>query len=117
MAHPNKDKGDRAEREIAKRLTNLLDRPVRRKLGAGRADDTGDIDGIPNWTVQVKNRRDIARAIREGIEQLDQQQQNNNTTNGVLLIRTPGGIWLAVQHVDQWAKTVGETLDNGKRDT
>lgn len=115
MAHKNKNKGDRAEREVAKLLTQLLRRPVRRKLGAGRQDDTGDLDGIQDWTVQVKNRRDIARAIREGINQLDEQQRNNNTPHATLLIRTPGGVWLSVQRIEQWAKTLGET-QNEQRD-
>ena len=106
MVNKNKNKGDRAERDIAHRLTELLQQPIRRKLGAGRADDTGDIDGLDNWTIQVKDRKDIARTIREGMQQLADQQRNAQTDNGVLLIKQTGGTWLAIMTVEQWAKTI-----------
>ena len=48
MTNPQKAKGDAAEREIATMINALTGWPVRRKLGAGRADDTGDLDGIPD---------------------------------------------------------------------
>lgn len=106
MAHPNKVKGDRAEREAATLLTQLLKRPVRRKLGAGRKDDTGDIDGIADWTVQVKNRRDIARCIREGMPQLEQQRQNAQTENAAMMVRQSGGGWLVIMTAEQYAKLI-----------
>ena len=106
MGNPNKNKGDRAEREIATLLTEKLGQPVRRKLGAGRADDTGDLDGPPNWTIQVKNRKDIARTIREGMQQLDVQQKNNNTEHAALMIRQQGGQWLVVMTLDQYTKLI-----------
>jgi hypothetical protein len=46
MANSSKSRGDRAERELAERLSALLGLRIRRKLGAGRADDTGDLDGL-----------------------------------------------------------------------
>lgn len=58
MTNPSKDKGDRAERELAALLTDQLGIPMRRKLGAGRTDDTGDIDGLPGWTTTVINEWD-----------------------------------------------------------
>ena len=106
MANANKAKGDRAELEIAHYLSEKLQRTIRRKLGAGRADDTGDIDGLPNWTIQVKNRKDIARTIREGMQQLEQQRQNAQTDNAVLLIRQTGGTWLAVMTIDQYTTLI-----------
>ena len=110
MSNPQKQKGDRAEREIAGILTDLLGVGVRRQLGAGRSDDVGDLDGLPDCTAQVKNYADIARAIREGLAGLERQQQNAGTTHGVLFIRRPGGRWIAVQTVDQWATTFREAL-------
>ena len=47
MTNPQKRKGDAAELEVARLVADLTGYPVRRKLGAGRADDTGDLDGIP----------------------------------------------------------------------
>ena len=44
MTAPAKAKGDRAEREAAAILADELGAPVRRKLGAGRRDDQGDLE-------------------------------------------------------------------------
>lgn len=110
MANANKRKGDSAEREIAEILTKQLGFKVRRKLGAGRADDTGDLDGLPDCTAQVKNYADLTRAIREGIASLEQQQLNSGTVHGVLFVRRRGGTWLAVQTIEQWVTTYRETL-------
>lgn len=106
MANPNKRKGDSAEREAAALLTTLLNTPVRRKLGAGRQDDTGDIDGVDNWTIQVKNRKDIARTIREGMPQLEQQRINNKTDHSAMMLRQHGGNWLVVLTVEQLARLI-----------
>ena len=103
MSNPQKNRGDRGEREIATLLTEITGYPVRRKLGAGRADDTGDLDGIPDTTVQVKNYRDVMRAIREAIDDLETQRLNAGTTHAVAFVRRPGGRWLAVSTVEQWA--------------
>jgi hypothetical protein len=110
MANPQKNKGDSAEREIAKLLDDLLGTGVRRKLGAGRADDVGDLDGLPNTTAQVKNYTDLLRAIREGLADLEVQQANAGTTHGVLFVRRRGGQWIAIQTVEQWATMLRETL-------
>jgi hypothetical protein len=103
MTNPSKIKGDRGELEVAKLVAELTGYPVRRKLGAGRADDTGDLDGIPETTVQVKNFKDIARAIRESLDDLETQRANAGTPFAVAFIRRPGGNWIAVQTIPQWA--------------
>lgn len=108
MTNPQKAKGDSAEREIAAIINALTGWPVRRKLGAGRADDAGDLDGIPDTTAQVKSYKDVQRGIREAIDDLDRQRANANTTHAVAFIRRPGGRWLAVQTVGQWATTARE---------
>ena len=48
MTSTSRRKGDRAEIEAAALLHDWTGYPVRRKLGAGRADDVGDLDGIPD---------------------------------------------------------------------
>ena len=70
MTSPAKRKGDAAELEAAAILTDLLGYNVRRKLGAGRADDTGDMDGIPLTVVQAAwwPSRGVLRAVREKTE-------------------------------------------------
>lgn len=103
MAHPSKTKGDRAELELARKLGYLTGRDVRRKLGAGRADDTGDIHGLPDVTVEVKNYRDVTAAIRDGLDDLRREQANSGDTFGVCFVRRPGGRWIAVMELDQFA--------------
>jgi hypothetical protein len=105
MTNPQKAKGDSAEREIAALINALTGWPVRRKLGAGRMDDAGDLDGIPDCTAQVKNYADVGRAVREALYDLEQQRLNAGTTHAVAFIRRAGGRWIAVQTVEQWATT------------
>jgi len=103
MTNPQKAKGDQAEREIAKIIADLTGWPVRRKLGAGRADDTGDLDGIPDTVVQVKNYRDVQRALRDALDDLPTQVANAGVTFGVAAIRRPGGRWFVAMDVEMWA--------------
>ena len=108
MTNPQKAKGDSAEREIAARINALTGWPVRRKLGAGRADDAGDLDGIPQTTAQVKNFADIGRGVREALNDLEQQRLNAGTTHAVAFIRRPGGRWIACMTIEQWATLTRE---------
>ena len=96
-------KGSRAELEIAKLLHELTGDNVRRKLGAGRMDDEGDLDGLTDTTCQVKNYRDITRALREALHDLPTQQANAGTPYAVAFIRRPGGNWAACMNLDQFA--------------
>jgi hypothetical protein len=102
VTNPQKNKGDKAEREISAILSDLLGVTVRRKLGAGRMDDEGDIDGLRDTTVEVKSFADVTRAIREGLDDLEREQANAGTSHGVLFVRRPGGRWIAVQTVESW---------------
>ncbi len=104
MANPNKRKGDRAERELATTLSEMLNKPIRRMLGAGRKDDTGDLDGIADTAIQVKHWNDITAAITQGITQLAQQQKHKNATHGVLFIKHRKHGWLAVTTLTEWAE-------------
>ena len=65
MANAQKGRGDRAEREAAELLSLLLGLPIRRKLGAGRLDDQGDLDGLSGFALQVADWKDVARAALE----------------------------------------------------
>lgn len=112
MTNTAKRKGDAAELEIARILADLTGWPVRRKLGAGRADDAGDLDGIPNTVAQVKNYRDVVRAINDAINDLPAQRANAGTTHAVAFIRRPGGRWIAVMDMPTWATWAREALNN-----
>ena len=102
MTSPSKRKGDHAEREIARILADQLGVDVRRKLGAGRTDDEGDLHGLPDVTVEVKSYRDVARAVRDGLDDLAREHANAGTTHAVAFVRRPGGRWFAAMTVEQW---------------
>lgn len=108
MTSPQRSKGNKAEREIAGILADLTGWPVRRRLQEGRADDTGDLEGIPSTTCQVKDYADCLRAIREGLTDLRAQQERSGDPFGVLMVRRRGGRWLAVMEPDQLAALLRE---------
>ena len=110
MTSSAKRKGDHAEREVSAILSNLLGVTIRRKLGAGRTDDEGDLDGLRDTTVEVKSYADVTRAIREGLDDLHREQANAGTGHGVLFVRRPGGRWIAVQSLEGWATDYRERV-------
>lgn len=103
MANPSKRKGDRAELEVQGLLRDLLGCPARRKLGAGRKDDMGDIDGVDDTVIQVANYTDISRAIREKLPECELQQQRAGATFGATFVRRPGGRYVVVLTPEQFA--------------
>lgn len=50
-----KAKGSTFEREVVRYLVDHGHPYAERHYGAGRPDDVGDIDGIPGWTLELKN--------------------------------------------------------------
>lgn len=110
--NPSKRKGDKYEREAAAALAEATGWPVRRKLGAGRTDDTGDLDGVPDTCIQVKGYpSDLIRSVRECLAELPAQQANAGTTFAAGLIRRPGGRWFAVMSIDQLATLLREATE------
>ena len=92
-------RGAAAEREAAQLIADATGWLVRRKLGAGRLDDLGDLDGVPDCTVQVVSRTsttDLAQAIKVKPPQCEQQQRRADTAYGVTLARIVPGLWLAI---------------------
>jgi hypothetical protein len=110
MTSPAKRKGDAAELEIARLLALELGLPVRRKLGAGRADDAGDLDGLPSVCAQVKNFRDVTRGINEAMNDLPTQQRHSGAQHAVAFIRRPGGRWVAVMDLAGWCGLYREAM-------
>lgn len=102
-------KGDRAEREAAKILADQTGFDVRRKLGAGRLDDTGDLDGIPHTVVQVKDWKNTLAAIRSGVDGATDQQRNARAPFGFAMVRLHGGRWVCCLTVEQMATYIRET--------
>lgn len=104
MANPQKTKGDSAERQAADHLSALTGLPVRRKLGAGRKDDTGDLDGIPSHAIQVANWADTAAAARLKPKGAEQQARNAGLPYAATLVRFRGGTWRVVLTPEQWLR-------------
>ena len=106
MANPSKSRGDRAEREAAELLTLLLGLPIRRKLGAGRLDDQGDLDGLDGFALQVADWSDVGRAMREKPLGAERQRRNAQLPHAATLVRFRGGTWRLVLTPEQWARLV-----------
>lgn len=108
MANPQKAKGDRAEREAAELLSDLLGTTVRRKLGAGRTTaaggDTGDLDGVPGHIIQVASWADTAKAAMLKPGEAEQQRINAGADHAATLIRFRGGTFRVVLTLEQWAR-------------
>jgi hypothetical protein len=111
MTHPNKVKGDRAELEAARILHDLTGWPVRRKLGAGRTDDEGDLEGVPMTVIQVANWADTNRAMRVKPDEAEQQRINAGATFAATLIRLRGGTWRAVLTPEQLCTLLREATN------
>jgi hypothetical protein len=104
MTGSSKRKGDHAELEAARLIHDLLGVPARRKLGAGRLDDCGDIDGVPDTTVQVVSRgTDVVAVgvVRKPLE-VEQQARHAGTTYAATFLRVRGGTWRVVLTPEQW---------------
>lgn len=108
MPNAPKSRGDRAEREAAALLTLLLGVPIRRRLGAGRSDDVGDLDGLSDFVLQVADWKDVARAAREKPDGAEQQRSNAQVPHAATLVRFRGGCWRVVLTPEQWARLVLE---------
>lgn len=103
MSSPSKAKGDRAERELAALLSDQLGVTVRRKLGAGRKDDMGDLEGLRMTVVQVADRKDVADTVRHKPVEAERQRRNADEPFAVTFVRLRGGEWRAVMTVEQFA--------------
>lgn len=112
MTGAAKAKGDEAEREAARCLSELLGFKVERLLGAGRLHDVGDLHGIPNTVVQVAwwPTRGVLRSVREKPVECALQQSHAEAAYGFSMIRLHGGVWRAVLTPPQIAAYVRETL-------
>ncbi len=120
MANAAKSRGDRAEREAAQLLTLLLGLPIRRRLGAGRLDDQGDLDGLSDFVLQIADWKDVARAAREKPDGAERQRRHAAARHAATLVRFRGGAWRVVLTPEQWARLVlqlhGQTLTPQRQD-
>jgi len=99
-----KAKGDKAEREVQELLRTLLDVPARRKLGAGRQDDMGDMDLVPDTVISVANwPSDYLGAVRHKPVECDEQRVRAGARWAATFVRLQGGVYRVVLTPEQWA--------------
>jgi hypothetical protein len=113
VTNSSKRKGDKAELEVQALLRDHLGVPARRALGAGRIDDMGDIDGVPDTVIQVANWASLDRAVREKLPDLERQQANAHATHAALFCRRVGGTWVIVLTPQMWFTLIREAVDLG----
>jgi len=101
VASPARRKGNRAEVEAAALLASLTGWPVRRRLQEGRADDTGDLEGVPYTCVQVTAVENLVAALSVKLPALKAQQARAGAPFGVVLVRRRGGRFIAAMDMDQ----------------
>lgn len=96
MANPSKAKGDRAEREAVAYLVETVPHLVsvgrpQRKLGAGRAEDTGDLWVFHDVAVQVRSYdlSKIGAAIRSAAVDAAAQARNGGQPFALGMVPVP----------------------------
>lgn len=94
--------GADAELEFERFAARLLGLPARRKLGAGRRDDHGDIDLIPGTTVQVSRCTPDELIARLGVKlaAVHTQRLRAGTAHAVVALRIRRGPWRMAWPVD-----------------
>ena len=113
MTGKAKNKGDRAERDAAEYLSERLPWKARRKLGAGRLDDQGDIEleGCSDCVIQVADWADKSKACLVKPREVERQKWAAKAKYAVSMIRWRGGHWRMVMTVDQFAKLLTDAID------
>ena len=90
-------KGPLREREVAAMFQEAGYPKARRALGAGRKDDVGDIDGVPDLCIQVAGRKTgLAAVIDEKIVATELQRENRGVPFTSLWIRMDRKPWIVV---------------------
>jgi hypothetical protein len=111
---PAKRKGDAAELEAARLLSDLTGHHVERKLGAGRREDQGDLAGLPDTVMQVAYRpSDTLRVVREKPLGAEVQRLHAHASYAATMVRMRGGMWRVVMTPEQFAALHAAALKAG----
>ena len=112
----SKQKGTLAETAVADFLKQTFPAAERRTLSG--ANDKGDIAGVPNCVIEVKNQRTYK--IQEWMRETEIERVNAGTDLGVLVIK-PNGVgvsrvkdWFAVISLETITRLI-EELESAKR--
>ena len=105
MSNLSRRKGTRAELMVAK-FFQSHGHPKAERSRAGWSDDRGDIDGVEDLTVEVKDqkRHDIGCWLKE----LEVEQKNRGTNHGVCAVKKLGAVnvqdWYAIMTMTEFLK-------------
>ncbi len=105
MSSMQRRKGTRAELLVAKYF-NDHGHPKAERARSGWTDDRGDIDGVDDLTVEVKDQRrhDIGCWLKE----LEVEQKNRGTKHGVCAVKKLGAVevdsWYAIMTMAEFLK-------------
>lgn len=111
MANSSKNKGDRAEREAVEYLQqvagDLVVPRAQRMLGAGRADDVGDLRVLPDVAVQVRNYKldSLGAALRSAAVDAVAQAANGDMPHALGLVPYPRARAGSVRWLATWVRT------------
>ena len=104
--NPQKNKGDRAEREACALLTEFTGYEVERRFGAGMENDKGDLVGIPNFAIQVADWQNKSAACLVKPREVEIQRKNAGVDHAMTMVRFRGGNWRVVLTVEQFARLI-----------
>ena len=110
MTHPNKTKGNVAERAV---VTYLRGRGFihAERSRAGWTDDRGDIDGLPGVCIEIKNEKRINLAGY--MDELLRETLAAKADTGVVIVKKRGTAdvaqWYAVAPVSVWVDLLKES--------
>lgn len=111
MGKISSQRGAQAERDAAALINDLLfggQERVKRKLGAGRAEDTGDLHGLEGFCLQVAARANLGEVLQIKALQCEAQQAHAQEPFGVTVMKLPPrpgkpSQWRFVMTPDQFA--------------
>ena len=113
--NPQKNKGDRAEREACIYLTASTGYIVERRFGAGQDKDKGDLTGIPDTVIQVCDYKNKSEAVLKKPREAEQQRLNAGVKHAATLVRfnkrpntAEGDNWRVCLTIEQYARLVKE---------
>tara|TARA_R100001463_G_scaffold2890_2_gene11962 strand:+ start:1670 stop:1990 length:321 start_codon:yes stop_codon:yes gene_type:complete len=104
--NPQKNKGDKAEREAAEILSDALNIEVKRNLSAGIPGDVGDLYGVPNTVVQVADWQNKSAACLVKPREVEKQRKNAGVDHAMTMVRFRGKNWRVVMTVEQFASLI-----------
>lgn len=83
----SKVKGRKFENEVADYLRSFFP-DAKREGGRNGANDKGDIDRVPEWTIEAKAEKSIN--LPTYLRELDAERANRDTPFGVVVVKARG---------------------------